>query len=169
MNYSYKDRFRYYFENTISSGPFGVIKWLGLISLASILFLGVLIIVFGIKDNPEAETSLGFIEGVWKSLMATLDPGTMGGDEGWDFRIVRFSATLLGVFIISILIGIISSGIDEKLEELYYGYTLNNNIILFKENYAWIDEELERRNSIIFFKEFFEFIVIRFVIYYRRM
>ena len=121
MNYSYKDRFRYYFENTISSGPFGVIKWLGLISLASILFLGVLIIVFGIKDNPEAETSLGFIEGVWKSLMATLDPGTMGGDEGWDFRIVRFSATLLGVFIISILIGIISSGIDEKLEELKKG------------------------------------------------
>lgn len=121
MNYSYKDRFRYYFENTISSGPFGVIKWLGLISLAAILFLGVLIIVFGIKDNPEAETSLGFIEGVWKSLMATLDPGTMGGDEGWDFRIVRFSATLVGIFIISILIGIISSGIDEKLEELKKG------------------------------------------------
>ena len=121
MNYSYKDRLRYYFENTISSGPTGVIKWLGLISLAAILFLGVLIIVFGIKDNPEAETSIGFIEGVWKSLMATLDPGTMGGDEGWDFRIVRFSATLLGIFIISILIGIISSGIDKKLGELNKG------------------------------------------------
>jgi voltage-gated potassium channel Kch len=121
MNYSYKDRFRYYFENTISSGPVGVIKWLGLISLASILFLGVLIIVFGIKDDPEAETSLGFIEGVWKSLMATLDSGTMGGDEGWSYRMVRFSATLLGIFIISVLIGIISSGIDEKLGELKKG------------------------------------------------
>jgi len=121
MNYSYKDRFRYYFENTISSGPLGVIKWLGLISLASILFLGVLILVFGIKEDPEAESSLGFIEGVWKSLMATLDSGTMGGDEGWYYRIVRFSATLIGIFIISILIGIISSGIDEKLEELKKG------------------------------------------------
>ena len=121
MNYSYKDRFRYYFENTISSGPLGVIKWLGLISLASILFLGVLILVFGIKEDPEAESSLGFIEGVWKSLMATLDSGTMGGDEGWYYRIVRFSATLLGIFIISILIGIISSGIDEKLEDLKKG------------------------------------------------
>jgi Trk K+ transport system NAD-binding subunit len=121
MNYSYKERFRYYFENTISSGPLGVIKWLGLISLASILFLGVLILVFGIKEDPEAESSLGFIEGVWKSLMATLDSGTMGGDEGWYYRIVRFSATLLGIFIISILIGIISSGIDEKLEDLKKG------------------------------------------------
>lgn len=121
MNYSYRDRLRYYFENTIAAGPIGVIKWLGLISLAAILFLGVLIIVFGIKDDPEAETSISFVEGVWKSLMATLDPGTMGGDVGWAFRMVRFSATLLGIFIISILIGIISSGIDEKLEELKKG------------------------------------------------
>ena len=121
MNYSYKDRLRYYFENTISSGPVGVIKWLGLISLAAILFLGVIILVFGIKDDPEAESSLGFIEGVWQSLMATLDSGTMGGDQGWNYRVVRFSATLLGIFIISVLIGIISSGIDEKLGELKKG------------------------------------------------
>jgi Trk K+ transport system NAD-binding subunit len=121
MNYSYKDRIRYYFENTISSGPLGVIKWLGLISLAAILFLGVLILVFGIKEDPEAESSLGFIEGVWKSLMATLDSGTMGGDEGWYYRIVRFSATLIGIFIISVLIGIISAGIDEKLKDLKKG------------------------------------------------
>jgi Trk K+ transport system NAD-binding subunit len=121
MNYSYKDRLRYYFENTISSGPLGVIKWLGLISLAAILFLGVLILVFGIKEDPEAESSLGFIEGVWKSLMATLDSGTMGGDEGWYYRIVRFSATLIGIFIISVLIGIISAGIDEKLKDLKKG------------------------------------------------
>jgi Trk K+ transport system NAD-binding subunit len=121
MNYSNKDRLRYYFENTISSGPVGVIKWLGLISLAAILFLGVIILVFGIKDDPEAESSLGFIEGVWQSLMATLDSGTMGGDQGWYYRVVRFSATLLGIFIISVLIGIISSGIDEKLGELKKG------------------------------------------------
>lgn len=121
MENNLKNRLRYYFENTISAGPIGVIKWLGLISLAIILVLGLLIIIFGIKDDPSANESIGFIEGVWKSLMATLDPGTMGGDEGWPFRIIRFSATLLGIFIISILIGIISSGIDEKLDELKKG------------------------------------------------
>lgn len=121
MKHSLKSRLRYYFENTISSGPIGVIKWLGIISLLSILILGLIIIIFGIKADPEAENSIDFIEGVWKSLMATLDPGTMGGDEGWPFRLIRFMATLLGIFIISILIGIISSGIDEKLEDLKKG------------------------------------------------
>ena len=121
MKHSLKSRLRYYFENTISSGPIGVIKWLGIISLLSILILGLIIIIFGIKADPEAENSIDFIEGVWKSLMATLDPGTMGGDEGWPFRLIRFIATLLGIFIISILIGIISSGIDEKLEDLKKG------------------------------------------------
>jgi hypothetical protein len=37
------------------------------------------------------------------------------------FRIVRFIATLVGIFVISILIGSISSGIDEKIDELKKG------------------------------------------------
>lgn len=60
MKYSYKERFRYYFENTISAGPIGVIKWLGLVSLTVILFLGLIIILFGIKDDPNADHSIGF-------------------------------------------------------------------------------------------------------------
>ena len=116
---TFSEKFRYYFENTMSKGPAGVIKWLALVSLFMVLVLGLLILVFGIKGSlePEAE-KIGFIEGAWQSLMATLDSGTMGGDQGWAFRVVRFAATLGGIFVISILIGTISSGIDEKLEEL---------------------------------------------------
>jgi len=152
MKYGFKERFRYYFENTISAGPVGVIKWLGLISLAIILVLGLVIIVFGIKDDPGSDESIGFIEGVWKSLMATLDPGTMGGDEGWPFRLVRFSATLLGIFIISILIGIISSGIDEKLEELKKGKSKvlesNHTLILgWSEKIYTIIEQIIEANT----------------------
>lgn len=54
----------------------------------------------------------------------TLDSGTKGGDpaDALPFRIVRFAATLVGIFIISmILIGSISSGIDEKMDELKKG------------------------------------------------
>lgn len=117
-----REKLRYYFENTMSSGPIGVIKWLGIVSIASVTALGYIILVFGITGTAEPDAEpLGFIEGTWKSLMATLDAGTMGSDEGWDFRIVRFIATLIGIFVISILIGTISSGIDEKLEELKKG------------------------------------------------
>ncbi len=119
---TFGEKVRYYFENTMSAGPAGVIKWLALISLFMVLVLGVVILIFGIKSSPEADAeNLGFIEGAWQSLMATLDSGTMGGDEGWAFRSVRFIATLGGIFLISILIGTISSGIDEKLDELKKG------------------------------------------------
>ncbi len=117
-----REKVRYYFENTMSAGPIGVIKWLGIVSAASVLVLGLLILIFGISGSTEdGAEPLGFIEGTWKSLMATLDPGTMGGDDGWDFRLVRFVATLVGIFVISILIATISSGIDEKIEELKKG------------------------------------------------
>lgn len=117
-----KDRIRYYFENTMSEGSTAVIKWLGLVSLFMVLVLGIVIVIFGISADPSPEgTELGFIEGAWQSLMATLDSGTMGGDEGWAFRAVRFIATLGGIFLISILIGTISAGIDEQLDRLKKG------------------------------------------------
>ncbi|MES2516133.1 MAG: potassium transporter TrkA [Bacteroidota bacterium] len=119
---TFGERTRYYFENTMSAGPAGVIKWLAIFSLFMVLILGLLILAFGIKSSPEPDAeNLGFVEGAWQSLMATLDSGTMGGDEGWSFRAVRFIATLGGIFLISILIGTISSGIDEKLDELKKG------------------------------------------------
>ncbi len=119
---TFSEKTRYYFENTMSAGPAGVIKWLAIFSLFMVLILGLLILAFGIKSSPEPDAeNLGFIEGAWQSLMATLDSGTMGGDEGWSFRAVRFIATLGGIFLISILIGTISSGIDEKLDELKKG------------------------------------------------
>lgn len=137
---TFSEQFRYYFENTMSKGPAGVIKWLALVSLFMVLVLGLLILIFGIKGSlePEAE-KLGFIEGAWQSLMATLDSGTMGGDQGWAFRIVRFAATLGGIFVISILIGTISSGIDEKLQELKKGRSrvLENNHTLIL---GWSDK-----------------------------
>lgn len=121
MKYSIKERFRYYFENTFSTGPLGVIRWLAIMSLITILFLGLVIVIFGISAEPDSPDSLSFIEGAWQSLMATLDSGTMGGDMGWAFRMVRFAATLVGIFMISILIGVISAAIDAKIEDIRKG------------------------------------------------
>ena len=150
---STKEKIRYYFENTMSAGPAGVIKWLALASLFMVLVLGVVILAFGIKGSPDPEAqNLGFIEGAWQSLMATLDSGTMGGDEGWHFRAVRFVATLGGIFVISILIGTISSGIDEKLDELKKGRSRvlesNHTLILgWSEKVFTIISEIIEANS----------------------
>jgi len=61
----------------------------------------------------------------WMSLMRTLDPGTMGGDTGsWAFLAAMFGVTLGGIFIVSTLIGVLTSGIEGKLEELRKGRSL---------------------------------------------
>ena len=128
--YTLREKFRYHFENTMSGGPIAVIRWLAIVSAVSVVILGAVMLILGITGSTEPDAEpLGFIEGTWKSLMATLDAGTMGGDEGWDFRIVRFIATLIGIFVISILIGSIASGIDQKIEELKRGRSrvLNDN------------------------------------------
>jgi len=116
-----KQRLQYYFENTMSSGPMGVIKWLAIASLVVIVILGIIIVIVGIKSSPESSETLGFIEGSWQMLMSTIDQGAMAGDIGWAFRAVRFVATLGSLFLIAILIGTISSGIDGKLNELKKG------------------------------------------------
>ncbi|MBL7898951.1 MAG: hypothetical protein JNJ99_10480, partial [Crocinitomicaceae bacterium] len=116
-----KHRIRYYFENTMSAGPIGVIKWLAILSLIVVVVLGFIIMVAQIKGSPDATEDLGFIEGSWQILMSTLDQGAMAGDQGWAFRAVRFVATLGSLFLLSILIGTISSGIDAKIGELRKG------------------------------------------------
>src|SRR5512136_2820034 len=53
--------------------------------------------------------------------MRTFDAGTMGGDTGWGFRLVMLGVTIGGVFVISTLIGVLTAGVEGKLEELRKG------------------------------------------------
>lgn len=119
--HSLKARVRYYFENTMSAGPMGVIKWLAIVSLFVVVVLGIIIAAAGVESEVNPGEELGFIEGAWQILMSTLDQGAMAGDQTWPFRAVRFVATLGSLFLLSILIGTISSGIDAKIGELKKG------------------------------------------------
>lgn len=98
------------------AGP--LIALLALVTLMLILFCAIVVIVGGIK-NPDG--SRGFIEAGWSSLMRTFDPGTMGGDSGWSLRSVSLIATLGGLFIVSALIGVITTGLDGRLQDLRRG------------------------------------------------
>ena len=113
-------RLRYGFDNAMSRGTPALIGFLGLASLTLIaiaaLVLVILRIVPGGADSPP-----DFVEGMWLSLMRTLDSGTMGGDEGRGFRITMLLVTLGGIFIVSALIGVLNSGLESKLDELRKG------------------------------------------------
>jgi len=105
----------------MSRGTIALIGWLGILSLLLVTAAALVITITGFSQD-ESE-SLGFIEAAWESLMRTLDPGTMGGDTGWGFRIIMLSVTLGGIFIVSTLIGVLASGISTKLDELRKGHS----------------------------------------------
>ena len=112
-------RLRYGFDKTMAAGPIALIGWLALLSLLIIFVAGLFLSFTAIA--PEGGERLPLWEAMWESLMRTLDAGTMGGDAGWSFRFVMLAVTLAGIFIVSALIGILSSGLDTKLDELRKG------------------------------------------------
>ncbi len=120
MNPTLKEKIRYQFDNYMAKGTVALIGGLGLLSLALIILIASFISLTGVRA-AGSDAPLNFWEAAWQSLMRTLDAGTMGGDEGWGFRLVMFLVTLGGVFIISTLIGVLTSGIENKLEDLRKG------------------------------------------------
>ena len=112
-------RLRYAFDKSMAAGTIALIGWLGLVSLVIIAIAGAFLDLTSIA--PEGEEPMGFIEGTWASLMRTLDSGTMGGDNGWGFRLVMLVVTLAGIFVVSALIGVLSTGLEGKLDELRKG------------------------------------------------
>ena len=119
-NTSWTDQLRYRFDNFMSKGTIALIGGLGVLSLVIIIIGSLVLVATGIR--PEgADQPLSFHEAAWESMMRTLDAGTMGGDAGWGYRLVMFGVTLGGVFVISTLIGVLTSGIEGKMDELRKG------------------------------------------------
>ncbi len=119
LNASLGEKLRYEFDKSMAAGPIALIGWLALLSLVIIAFIGGVVAI--LRIGPAGGQPLDFLEAFWASLMRTLDSGTMGGDEGWSFRIPMLLVTLAGIFVVSALIGVISSGLDSKLDELRKG------------------------------------------------
>jgi voltage-gated potassium channel Kch len=113
------DRLRYAFDNYMARGTAALLLALGVASVLVIFAIGLLMSL--LRVTPSGGEPVGLVEAMWLSLMRTLDAGTMGGDEGWTFRLASLAVTLGGIFVISALIGVINNGIEDKLDELRKG------------------------------------------------
>jgi voltage-gated potassium channel Kch len=113
-------RLRYGFDNLMSRGTPALIGILGVASLGLIMIAALVMIILHVVPGG-ADGPPDFIEGMWLSLMRTLDSGTMGGDEGRGFRVTMLFVTLGGIFIVSALIGVLNSGLESKLDEMRKG------------------------------------------------
>ena len=97
-----------------------MIKGLGVITLIVITLFGITLLGLGL--HPDHEANFNVFESIWVNLTHALDPGVLGNhDENWPFRMFMLLTTVLGLVIISTLIGLVSNGILTKLEVLRKG------------------------------------------------
>jgi Trk K+ transport system NAD-binding subunit len=120
--FSLKDRIRYAFDAYMSKGTSALICGLAIITILIIAVAGAILILFGI-NQPDAE-GLSLFEALWAGFMHALDAGALGADYGWAFRAVMLIVTIGGIFVMSTLIGVLSSGLEGKLDALRKGRSL---------------------------------------------
>jgi voltage-gated potassium channel Kch len=115
---SLQQTLRYRFDAILSRGPMGVIV---LLLVATLAFVLVASLVFALADMHYGGDTSGFGEDFWQSMLRVLDSGTFASDVQWPVRVVALIVTLSGIFIASALIGIISTGFEQRLEALRRG------------------------------------------------
>jgi len=114
---TFKQRFGYWFDNMMAKGTPAMVIMLFIISLLLILVIAAVVAITKVAPNGES-----FLQLVWISLLRTLDPGTMGNDVGNPlFLFMMLAVTIGGIFIVSALIGVLNSGLEEQLERLRKG------------------------------------------------
>jgi voltage-gated potassium channel Kch len=114
---TWRDRLRYRFDEFMGRGTIALILGLFAISVALIVLVALIVWLTGLASaDLDLPTLLRY------GLLRTLDPGTMGGDQGTaGFLLAMFVITLGGIFVISTLIGILNTGLEAKLAEMRKG------------------------------------------------
>jgi voltage-gated potassium channel Kch len=137
-------RLRYWFDNTMSKGTASLVGWLGLLSL--LLVVGVTA-VLDVMTRPPSPLHL-----LWTTFIKTF--GLAVPETGpWRQRAVWFVVALGGIFVISALIGLLTSGLNQKVEQLRKGRSVvaesDHTVILgwSDQIYTLVSELVEANRS----------------------
>lgn len=114
------DKLRYHVDRFLSWSPLA--RFLGLFGLSALLVFLCAVLARLVMPQPEdPEHRFDLLESLWWAMTRVLDAGTFSGDEGFAVRVVGFLATLSGVAVVALLIGLVSSTVGDKLEDLRKG------------------------------------------------
>lgn len=139
-------KLQYQFDRIMTKGTIAMITMLFTVCLIALVIIGLI-------------SSLSKVEGgvfyhLWESLLHTLDPGTISGTSTDNklYIIMMTVSTFFGLIFTSVLIGIISTGFEEKLAQLRKGKSVvqeeNHTVIIgFNDNIYTILSELIEANS----------------------
>ena len=104
----------YHFDNWLSKGTLSTIILLFAVTGVLVLIIALLAVIFG------GQESLG--NSLWGTMNHALDPGVLSGDDGSKaFLFLMLLATLIGVFFLAMLIGLINDGIQSRVANMSKG------------------------------------------------
>ncbi len=110
------DRVKYAFDNTLAQGPIALVGWLGVASAVMVAVATLIVWLFG----AAYDMSLPIV--FWNVLFQALTPGPIDFSAGsWFFVLIMLIVALGGIFIVSILVGVLTTGIEDRLQLLRKG------------------------------------------------
>ncbi|MCX6039580.1 MAG: hypothetical protein NTV69_00360, partial [Caldilinea sp.] len=130
---TFLDKIKYWFDNVMAKGAIVLILWLMLVSLLVILFFSASMKLTAqvLEDSRGDQGS--FSDLFWMNLSTVLEPGLAEGGS-WTFKLENFTVAMMGILLVSILIGLITAGIEDRLQQLRKGRSFvleqNHTIIL---------------------------------------
>lgn len=143
-----KHKLKYRFDNLMSRGTGVLIASLALVTLSLITIIA---FVVWITDSAEGAS---FPHLLWLGVQRSLDPSIVCGDTGCLlFMSSMFLIALGGIFIFSILIGLLTNGISGKLDALQKGHSRviesNHTVILGWSNqiFTFLNELIEANGN----------------------
>jgi hypothetical protein len=115
------DRIRYHVDNLFAKGTATLLVLLGCSVIFLLAVLTAVMLATGISVGPDADV----FDVVWTLFTYTFDPSGVPYSEGaWPYRIIMLLASLGGVFILSLLVGILSNGFADFIETLRKGKSI---------------------------------------------
>jgi hypothetical protein len=123
--FTLKNRFNYWFDNRMTKGSLGFIRVLISASVMFAVLIAGFIIMFGFNEEGEVASV------IWDSIATVINgwmPSFEDGSPGYLFLMSVIA--IIGVLFTSVLIGIVTSAIEEKIYELKRG----NSIVLEKDH-----------------------------------
>ena len=138
--HSLKERFQYWLENKLSNNPLSFIKIIAFSTLILALLVACFIKILNLSDSS-------FLSEFWDTLASSINawmPFSEDVDNNVGHIILTSIAAIFGLFITSLLIGIISNSLEEKIEQIKKG-----NSIVIEENHIVILGFIEGEYTLI--------------------
>lgn len=111
-------KIRYFVDQFLSKGTFAIVMMLSIVTFTAVILIGLLSYFFSGGETTVFET-------LWISLMQTLDAGNLSNVDGSIWYVLLMTvATIVGIFITSMLISVLSNGFQKKLENMQKGTSL---------------------------------------------